>query len=258
MALIAAKCTQCGANIEVDKSREAGICPHCGTAFITEKVINNYSITYNITKFVTDETKVEDWIEDSQLLIKMGEWQRALDALRRITVDCPQDYRGWFHTAKLMYEMCERGNAKYAQEMYSCIVKAYKFGKECENNSEMEDIEIYYARILKYHIERVKKAQEKTIKAKNDALDKKASDKKVGLFLNGVLAVLIIIVIVLASSLPEFASTAVFFCLGTFAIMLTVSFKYFHLMDSYFGYDMRIEEYEKKIEEMQKEIDSLS
>lgn len=43
MGLIAAKCTQCGANIEVDDSKEAGICKYCGTAFITEKAIINYN-----------------------------------------------------------------------------------------------------------------------------------------------------------------------------------------------------------------------
>ena len=43
MPLVAAKCTQCGANIEVDETKEAGICKYCGTAFITEKAINNYN-----------------------------------------------------------------------------------------------------------------------------------------------------------------------------------------------------------------------
>ena len=42
MGLIAAKCTECGANIEVDETKEAGICEYCGTAFITEKAINHY------------------------------------------------------------------------------------------------------------------------------------------------------------------------------------------------------------------------
>ncbi len=50
MAMIAAKCTNCGANIQVDETKEAGICESCGTAFITEKAINNYIVnnTYNI------------------------------------------------------------------------------------------------------------------------------------------------------------------------------------------------------------------
>ena len=36
MGFVAAKCTECGANIEVDDTKEAGICKYCGTAFITE------------------------------------------------------------------------------------------------------------------------------------------------------------------------------------------------------------------------------
>ena len=49
MGFVAAKCTQCGANIEVDDTKEAGICKYCGTAFVTEKAINNYNITNNIS-----------------------------------------------------------------------------------------------------------------------------------------------------------------------------------------------------------------
>lgn len=51
MPLVAAKCTQCGANIEVDDSKEAGICKYCGTAFITEKAITNYN-TYVTNNFL--------------------------------------------------------------------------------------------------------------------------------------------------------------------------------------------------------------
>ena len=40
MALITAKCTQCGAAIEVEDTKDAGICNFCGTAFVTQKVIN--------------------------------------------------------------------------------------------------------------------------------------------------------------------------------------------------------------------------
>ena len=43
MGFIPARCTQCGAAIEVDDTKEAGICKHCGTAFVTEKAINNYN-----------------------------------------------------------------------------------------------------------------------------------------------------------------------------------------------------------------------
>ena len=57
MPFVPAKCTQCGANIEVDNTKEAAICSFCGTAFITEKAIQNfvtnYNNTYNVTENVT-------------------------------------------------------------------------------------------------------------------------------------------------------------------------------------------------------------
>lgn len=52
MPLVAAKCTQCGANIEVDDTKEAGICNFCGTAFITEKAITNYNT------YITNDTNI--------------------------------------------------------------------------------------------------------------------------------------------------------------------------------------------------------
>ena len=45
MPLVNAKCTNCGANLEVDSSKDAAICQYCGSAFIVEKAINNYNIT---------------------------------------------------------------------------------------------------------------------------------------------------------------------------------------------------------------------
>ena len=42
-------CTQCGANIEVDETHEAGICRFCGTAFITEKAIARYITQHETT-----------------------------------------------------------------------------------------------------------------------------------------------------------------------------------------------------------------
>ncbi len=45
MGLIAAKCTECGANIEVDQTKKAGVCPFCGCAYVTQDAIVNYNTT---------------------------------------------------------------------------------------------------------------------------------------------------------------------------------------------------------------------
>ncbi len=53
MSLVNAKCTNCGASLEIDNSKDAMICPHCNSAFIVEKAINNYNIS-NVTNVVNN------------------------------------------------------------------------------------------------------------------------------------------------------------------------------------------------------------
>jgi len=43
MKFVPAKCTQCGACLEVDKAKDAAVCTHCGSAFVVEKAIINYN-----------------------------------------------------------------------------------------------------------------------------------------------------------------------------------------------------------------------
>ncbi|MDE5860742.1 MAG: leucine-rich repeat domain-containing protein [Ruminococcus sp.] len=49
MPFVEAKCTNCGAVLPVDNTRDAWICNYCNTPFIVEKAINNYNVTNNIT-----------------------------------------------------------------------------------------------------------------------------------------------------------------------------------------------------------------
>lgn len=43
MSKVKAKCPKCNAEFEVDNGDDAGICPQCGAAFVTEKAIKYYS-----------------------------------------------------------------------------------------------------------------------------------------------------------------------------------------------------------------------
>lgn len=45
--LVPAKCTGCGAALEVDDREKAAICPFCNNAYIVEQAINNYNIKMN-------------------------------------------------------------------------------------------------------------------------------------------------------------------------------------------------------------------
>lgn len=49
MALIPGICTQCGATLTVDDTKDCMICQYCNTPFIVEKAIHNFYNTYNIS-----------------------------------------------------------------------------------------------------------------------------------------------------------------------------------------------------------------
>ena len=49
MALLPAKCTECGGFVEVDNEKRLGVCQHCGNPFVIEEAVNNFNTTYNIT-----------------------------------------------------------------------------------------------------------------------------------------------------------------------------------------------------------------
>jgi len=55
--LIFAKCTNCGANLEVDNTKEVAICPYCNTAYVVEKAVNYYN-TSNINNITADIVNV--------------------------------------------------------------------------------------------------------------------------------------------------------------------------------------------------------
>lgn len=88
MAIIPAKCTQCGANIQVDETQEAGICQYCGTAFITEKAINNYNITNNVN--IANATinvtggDIENLLLRAQQYEDCGDYEKAKEYYNRI------------------------------------------------------------------------------------------------------------------------------------------------------------------------------
>lgn len=103
MPLVAAKCTQCGANIEIDDSKEAGICKYCGTAFVTEKAINNYNINvtnnnnfYGANVTIQNDTEgIEQLVARAKAFETLDEYDQSLTIYREITSKYPMDYRGW-------------------------------------------------------------------------------------------------------------------------------------------------------------------
>lgn len=107
MGFVAAICTQCGAQISVDESKDAGICQHCGTAFVTEKVIKQYnsyvSNNYSGPNFFMGVNDIETDIRNADKLLELRDYERAKLQYEKIISNYPADHRGWWGMAKVKY-----------------------------------------------------------------------------------------------------------------------------------------------------------
>ncbi len=105
MALVPAICTQCGAQIEVDNTHEAGICKFCGTPFITEKAINKYTTVHNVTQNITkiiygnEKDEASDYFNRGVTQLKIENWVEAYKAFNKACKTAPQVAKYWLYSA---------------------------------------------------------------------------------------------------------------------------------------------------------------
>lgn len=106
MPLTKAICTNCGAALEVDKTKDAAICPYCSTPYIVEKAINNYTI--NCDKLTIDTDSIEKELDRADVyLYKLNDSEKALEIYANISDRHPGDYRGWWGQANCITECFE-------------------------------------------------------------------------------------------------------------------------------------------------------
>ena len=102
MPLVNAKCTNCGATLTVDDSKEAAICQYCNSAYIVEKAINNYNITNrinaNIVNIYNQENSDNRWknrIDDARNEMYLGDYNSALEIYKQLSLSYPREHLIW-------------------------------------------------------------------------------------------------------------------------------------------------------------------
>lgn len=198
MSLVPAICTQCGAQIEVDDSHESGICKYCGTAFITEKVINNY--TTNITNHIVNNNNFaganvainnDSNIEGLLALAKselQAKYYRSNDLYKYLDEIVAKSYDGLEKIRNLFREMGIYKMAELAIGSGECIDKGF----EIANLLTKYDSENILGWLLKWRTSSTKfyEVGENVIRFA-DERDKEAYKKKyIHILLNMVLIVM--------------------------------------------------------------------
>lgn len=72
---VPAKCTGCGASLEVNASEQAAICPYCNNAYIVEKAINNYNISSTGNVNVASATINVSGVNVGNLLLRAKDFE---------------------------------------------------------------------------------------------------------------------------------------------------------------------------------------
>lgn len=170
MALIHAKCTECGATLEIDKEKDAAICPYCGAAFVTEKAINNYN-TYVTNNIVIDGENISKLFQISQnetintlknkceMLINQENYDIAEKIAQKIISKYPESPAGYACMIKLYPEYRQLGKEDYEEILQVRLLKMqnhplYKYYymlKKClrtTDEPEYQDVLIKTEKIL--------------------------------------------------------------------------------------------------------------
>lgn len=139
MPFVEAKCTNCGANLQVDNSKEAGICNHCGTAFITEKVINNYYSVTNISANTVNIT--EGSLENYFILAKNAQEtsnnKEAILYYNKVLQINPNHYESLYGKAICSFYSSTMGNIN-SQELIFYTKKALIAFKDSDSYTKTD------------------------------------------------------------------------------------------------------------------------
>lgn len=149
MPLVQAKCTNCGAALEVDNTQDAMVCKYCGNAFVVEKAINNYTsyvtnhndfagATVNITN-----GNIDNLLKLANSAIGAGNGEEAITYSNRALEIDPESTDAWLVKMKAVEYTSTIANPKTA-EIISYGSNAINCANENEKANVLVEVYTYY------------------------------------------------------------------------------------------------------------------
>lgn len=102
MGIIALKCPQCGADVELDETREIGFCTFCGTKVMQDRVYLH----------VDNSNKLKNLYERARKSIEINDYEHASEYYKKILDENPNDWEAYFYT--YLFEYTSFTNAQAA------------------------------------------------------------------------------------------------------------------------------------------------
>lgn len=196
MPLITLKCNSCGGDISFDSSKDIGFCPYCGSKFIKENTINNY--TMNITNTFKDANvtiagdDVEKVLNTADAFLQLGEYATAKKKYQEIINKYPLEHRGWWGSALAQMYLLRRdvpikvpdeGELEHSLQCYEagcrCVETYYNRALSmCKDDSIRQQINKDFGNFIKERDRAIsdykhqKSSEERKRKEKRDAKSK--------------------------------------------------------------------------------------
>lgn len=132
MPLVQAKCTNCGANLEVDSTKEAAVCQYCNSAFIVEKAINNYTnyvtnhininTSGNTVNIIGGDEKAENYLLLARRAKDNDDAENAARYYSLVLETRPDDWEATFYTTYYSVAQTKIGNIPSAAvKLKNCL-----------------------------------------------------------------------------------------------------------------------------------------
>lgn len=95
MAMVAVKCPQCGADVEIDGAREFGYCNFCGTKIMQEKVIVEHKGNVKID----NSEQVEKYLQNARRAKQKEDWEETERYYNLVEENDPSNIEAIFYSA---------------------------------------------------------------------------------------------------------------------------------------------------------------
>ena len=121
MPFVKAICSNCAGILEVDDSREAAICPFCGTPYIVEKAVQQYYTVVNNNNHIEHATFVngfdeERYLQNGIMQLKLKQYDDAYDTFKRMSKDYPGNWKAWYGIAVTEFYRHPGGELKLSEQ----------------------------------------------------------------------------------------------------------------------------------------------